>query len=825
MGLRQYHNKRNFSKTPEPKGQVHKKNKFLFIIQKHAASHLHYDFRIELDGVLKSWAVPKGPCLDPDVKRLAMHVEDHPIEYGTFEGIIPKGEYGGGTVLLWDKGSWKPLDENPEQAYQKGHLRFELDAQKLKGRWDLIRFKTEANAWFLIKYKDGYARLLSDYDITKEEPDSVISNQSIDEIAENYNAVWTRTGFKKINKPRFEKASLELPTAPFPKLISPQLATLVDAPPEGDDWLHEIKLDGYRILAFKEGKHIKLISRNNKDWTAEFLSIANELKKLPLSKLILDGELVFLDEKHRSNFQLLQNSIKENEGAFLYYVFDLLYYDQWDIRSLPLLERKKLLEPLLLNTSPSIRYSDHVIGQGKEMFKCSCQFALEGIISKRVDSPYTPKRSKSWLKIKCVQRQEFVIGGFSPPRGSRAYFGSLYIGIYDNGKFIYCGNVGTGFTETSLDIIYSKLKNLVTAKNPFNINPPGIRTATWVKPVLVVEIEFSEWTSDGRLRHPSFKGLREDKKPEQVTREKEEHIENIATDTPRGKQNHTGLKISNPNKILYKEDHITKGDICEYYSEVCPYILPYIRNRPLTLVRCPTDYKECFYQKHFNKSSAKTLKPMPIKNNNDDGIEEYMYLTDKGGLLGLVQMGVLEIHPWGSTIEHLEYPDIITFDLDPSPELKWSQVVGAAFEIKEYLAELNLKSFIKSTGGKGLHVVIPIKPEHSWDVIKNFSELFARFVEQQSPEKYVSNMAKIKRKGKIFLDYLRNQRNATAIAPYSTRAKLHAPVATPLHWDELTHRINDTLFTIKTLPKRLLALQQDPWEEFWNIKQSLNINL
>lgn len=835
MGLEKYYQKRDFSKTKEPKGKVHSQNNHLFIIQKHAASHLHYDFRIELDGVLKSWAVPKGPCLDPSVKRLAMHVEDHPIEYGTFEGIIPKGEYGGGTVLLWDKGTWKPLDENPMHAYYKGHLRLELDAEKLKGRWDLIRYKGKDerdNSWFLVKYKDEYAKPLDKYDITTNEPNSVLSDMSLDEITEQYDAVWTRKeGLKKVTaKPEkksatFEKVNLKRPTVKFPGFLQPQLATLVNEPPKGDEWAHEIKFDGYRMLAYKSKTKVKFLSRNNKDWTKEFTKLVNEVRKIPLENAILDGEMVFLDKDSRSSFQLLQNSITEQSevGSLIYYVFDILYYDKWDVRELTLLERKTLLEPLLLSVSPAIRYSDHIIGQGKEMFKNACQFGLEGIISKRIDSPYITKRSKAWLKIKCVQRQEFLIGGFTPPQGARSHFGSLFLGLLNkDGELEFCGNVGTGFTEKSLEHLSEKFHKLVTPKNPFNINPPGVKTATWVKPQLIAEIEFSEWTSEGRLRHPSFKGLREDKKPEAVMREQETRVEKVEKDLPAPTRSQNKISISNPHKILYPEDKITKGDICEYYDEICPYILPFIKKRPLTLVRCPSTYKECFFQKHFNKSSSKSLNPLPIKSSSNE-LEDYMYLTDKEGLLGLVQMGVLEIHPWGSTVDHLENPDILIFDLDPAPELKWADVVAGARQIRDYLEELNLKSFVKTTGGKGLHVVVPIQPENDWDIIKNFSELFAEFVQNQHPEKYVTNMSKAKRKGKIFLDYLRNQRNATAVAAYSTRARPHAPISTPLAWDELSKNYDHTAYTIKTLPKRLRALKTDPWKEFFSIKQSLNI--
>lgn len=820
MSLESYRQKRDFKKTPEPKGHVHKTKHFLFVVQKHAATHLHYNFRLELKGVLKSWAVPKGPCLDPKVKRLAIHVEDHPIEYGTFEGIIPKEEYGGGTVMLWDQGHWVPLDDDPEEAYHQGHLRFELNGKKIQGRWDLIRFKQ--NQWFLIKYDDEFAKSFSEYDVTKEEPRSVLNDQSIEEISRNYQGVWSKN---KAN-PRADfidpelKASLQ--TSPFLKTISAQLATLVDKPPKGDNWLHEIKFDGYRMVAFKKGDKIRFVSRNQKDWTTEFHQLIPDLQKLPVENGIFDGEIVALDERSRSNFQLLQNSIKsEKQSSLFYYIFDLLYLEQYDLRSLPLIERKKILTTILEEAPLSIKYSDHVVGQGEAMFKHSCDFALEGIVSKRADSRYLGKRSKSWLKIKCSKRQEFVVGGFTKPKGSRKHFGSLYLGVFNEDKeLVFIGNVGTGFTDKSLEEIYNELKPLEIKKNPFNEFPPEAKTATWVKPKLIVEVEFSEWTDEGRLRHPSFKGLRTDKKAQEVIKEKERSLESIESEPPAMMGN--PQKLSSPEKILYKEDKISKQDLYDYYDKISDYILPYILNRPLTLVRCPNNYKECFYQKHLNKGLTK-LHEVPVKNKKGE-VEQYLYLDNKEGLLNLVQMGVLEIHPWGSTINHLEHPDILIFDLDPAPDVEWKMVVEAAFDIREQLQQYELTSFVKTTGGKGLHIVIPVKAEYDWDEVKNFTRVFVEFLEKRNPEKYISKMTKAKRKGKIFIDYLRNQRDATAIAPYSTRARIHAPIATPIRWDELSEQYEDTFYTIRTVLKRLQALKTDPWRGFWTLSQSLRLN-
>jgi bifunctional non-homologous end joining protein LigD len=828
MSLNQYQKKRNFSKTPEPKGTITHERPRLFVIQKHAASHLHYDFRIELNGVLKSWAIPKGPSLDPKVKRLAMHVEDHPVEYGTFEGIIPQGQYGGGTVMLWDSGTWSPLDDSPQLALEKGHLRFELHAEKLHGRWDLIRFKDDKH-WFLIKHQDEYAQDEDFYSLTEELNKSVLSQQTIEEITHNYARIWTSDKSKSQkpplqNSPKNKAVLLpkNLSKSVFPSIIQPQLATLVDKPPEGDQWLHEIKFDGYRILAFKNKSEVCLKSRNNNDWSERFLSITEALQTLPFANVILDGEVVVLDSGGKSDFQLLQNSLKmQIQNSFVYYIFDILYFDKYDLKNLPLIERKSILKEVLIQQNNALQYSDHILEKGNQMYEHACKFTLEGIISKRVDSVYLSKRNKDWLKIKCLNRQEFVIGGYTPPKGNRAFFGSLFLGVYNkDGTLDFAGNVGTGFSDETLKEIHRQLILHKSTVNPFNSNPPGYTQAHWVLPQLVGEVEFTQWTKDDHLRHPSFKGLRLDKKASAVQREQKTTIAEVKMKS--SKKHKRSSQITHPDKVLYAEDTITKEDLLNYYEFISAYILPYIINRPLTLVRCPSDYHQCFYQRHFNKSTPQSLHSLEINTANE--MDNYMYLNDKEGLLSLVQMGVLEIHPWGSRIDHLEQPDIIVIDLDPAPDVPWSRVVAAALEIKEHLEQFKLTSFVKSTGGKGLHVVIPIKAQYDWDEVKNFTHVFVQFLEKLKPKEYISTMSKTKRMGKIFIDYLRNQRTATAIGTYSTRARIHAPVSTPLAWDELSDSIDDNSYTIKTLPQRLKKLKEDPWNDFWKIKQSLRLD-
>lgn len=526
MKLKTYRKKRNFTQTPEPQGKVKSRQttKPLFIIQKHAASHLHYDFRLELNGVLLSWAVPKGPSLDPTIKRLAVHVEDHPLEYGSFEGIIPKGQYGGGTVMLWDKGVWISEDEDPIKAYQQGHMKFILKAKKCKGHWKLIRINQNDKTWLLIKGKDEFAKPIKKYDVTIKEPNSVKSSFTMDEIANKHPKIH---GKKTVEKKSTKKMILDIPhnlkITAIPQQIFPQLATLVDEAPNGKEWLHEIKFDGYRIISIKKKGKTQLYTRNLNNWTSKFQNIAEAIDKLPIDNIILDGELVVLDDQQQSNFQLLQNSIKAKKTQdFIYYIFDLIYIEKHNLSTLPLIERKTLLNKILENNSfDFLRYSDHVIGDGKPVFKKACQLGLEGIISKNINSPYVQKRNTDWLKIKCTKSQEFLIAGFTPPQGSRNFFGSLLLATYNNKKeLIYHGNVGTGFTQASLKDIYSKLRKYESNRMPFKQKPPASNKVTWVKPVLVAEIEFTEWTKDHSLRHPSFKGLRADKNPASIHKEK-----------------------------------------------------------------------------------------------------------------------------------------------------------------------------------------------------------------------------------------------------------------------------------------------------------------
>lgn len=834
MGLKEYHHKRDFNRTSEPYGK-HKKSKkqqLIYVIQKHAASHLHYDFRLELEGALKSWAVPKGPSLDPKVKHLAVHVEDHPIEYANFEGIIPEGQYGVGTVMIWDKGYWEPVDENPIAAYRKGNLSILLHGKKLHGRWKLIRTRSSSGGkeqWLLFKVTDDYSRPEKDYDVTVQQPYSAKSDRSLKEIKEDSDRVWTKKGEQK-KQPRkkklqkFDLGNLEgAQKFTFLSHLHPELATLVTTPPEGDHWLHEIKWDGYRLLAqIKKGK-VTLLTRRGNDWTTHFPGLVSAMRKLNIKDIILDGEVVALDKDRKANFQLLQNTLEEAaiKTQLIYYAFDLLYYDGYSLLESPLIERKQLLKTLLgaQRAIPEIKYNDHVVGNGSAVFQNACNLGLEGIISKKATSHYLEQRTKDWLKIKCTQRQEFVVGGFTDPKSSREHFGALLLGYYEGKDLIYCGKVGTGFTQSSLKELAIILKQHEQKKMPF-VHYPEKNThhIHWLQPVLVAEIEFLSITTEGLLRHPSFKGLRMDKKATAVNLEVPKDMSNRAEPTSKV------VSFTNLNKVLYPKTGITKQDLIAYYENIAELIIPHIKNRPLTLVRCPHGAQaKCFYQKHYNASVPKALKEVEIEENN--GYEPYIYLNNLDGLFGIVQMGVLELHPWGSTIKNIDKPDRITFDLDPAPDVPWKEVIQTANLLRQFLEQLGLVSFVKTTGGKGLHVVVPIRASLDWEEVKDFTKRIADLIVELNPNKYIATMSKAKRVGKVFIDYLRNSRGATSIAPYSTRAKPNATIAMPLYWDELTTKIHSDSFTIENVNTRLKAIKSDPWQDMLKTKQSITIKM
>lgn len=862
MSLKEYKRKRDFKKTPEPAGKVHARKGNSFVIQKHAASRLHYDFRLEMEGVLRSWAVPKGPSLDPAEKRLAVHVEDHPLEYGGFEGIIPKGEYGGGTVLLWDNGTWEP-EGDPVAAYRKGHIKFTLAGKKLHGGWHLVRLHgdragKDGENWLLFKVEDEAAIPGSGDAVTEELPDSVDSGRSIEEIAKDADRVWggkpveqdekkAKTKKTETKKPSKPKKIAGARKAKMPREVEPELATLVSAPPAGDDWLHELKLDGYRILCAVEDGEAQVYTRNAKDWTARFSPIAQAAAALPVASALFDGEVVVLKPDGTSSFQALQNALTESrERDLLYYVFDLLYLDGQDLRPLPLTARKEALAALVTKGFPQdrpvIRLSDHVQGQGEGFYAQACRHGLEGIVSKRADAPYRSGRGKDWLKVKCLKRQEFIIAGYTDPEGARSGFGALLLAVHEGGDLVFTGRVGTGFDTTTLGTLRARLEKLERKTPPVKNPPRGAqaRGVHWVKPELVAEIAFTEWTDDGSLRHPTFQGLREDKPAAEVVREEPEQEKTVAKKTATTKTATTkttkatktvktvkttadefaGVRLTHPDRVLYAEQGITKRDLAAYYERIADWILPHLADRPLTLVRCPEGrMKQCFYQKHVTVQFPQSIQRVEIE--EDSKTVPYGAIDSAEGLLSLVQMGVLEFHIWGSHIDDVEKPDYIVFDLDPDEGLPWKRVVEGAKTLRTALDHLGLQSFLKTTGGKGLHVCLPLVRRAGWDEVKAFTKAVAEVVAAHDPQSYTSKLPKASRKGKIFIDYLRNGRGATSVCAYSTRARPGAPVSTPLFWEELDGDVRADTFTVKNLSDRLDSLDGDPWADFSKIRQSI----
>lgn len=860
MGLQQYWNKRKFKRTPEPRCKTAQPDgRLRFVIQQHAASRLHYDFRLELNGTLKSWAVPKGPSLDPAQKRLAVHVEDHPLEYAGFEGVIPEKQYGGGTVLLWDRGYWEPIGD-PGSSYRRGRLKFTLHGEKLHGIWNLVRMGGRKAGgkenWLLIKEDDDEAQRGKRREITQTLEESVVSGKTLAEIAAGEHAVrLSKRPLRKMSPAASGPRSIKrapapgAQKAPLAPWMAPQLATLVPTSPEGPDWVHELKYDGYRILCRVKDGTATLLTRNGHDWSAKLPHIAAAAADLRVKTAWLDGEVVALLPGGRVSFQRLQNAFDaQSDRHLVYVVFDLLYLDGYDLRSCPLLERKRLLSALLKDGAPSplLRYSDHIAGQGEVAFAEACRSGMEGLIAKRADGSYLAGRNRNWVKVKCGRRQEFVIGGFTDPSGSRTAFGALLLGVFDeNGGLRYAGRTGTGFSDRSLRNLHARLKRLRQTNSPF-VNPPGGSRAAgvhWVKPVLVAEVAFAEWTKDGQLRQASFRGLREDKDARSaVVEHTSERASSEKPGQPNGRAKGPGRKslavqgdqeraaaeatlvggvtLSHPDRVLFPEQAVTKLALTRYYEAVGDWILPHVKDRPLTLVRCPEGYhKECFYQKHATDRMPGAIGRVEVP--ADQGHACYTIAHSLEALLGLVQIGVLEIHTWGAKRDKLDRPDRMILDLDPGHAVDWSSVIEGAQLLRTLLRELNLTSFVKTTGGKRLHVVVPLQRVHTWDEVKTFSTSLAEHLERLIPERFVATMSRAKRKGKIYVDYLRNSQGATAVAAFSTRARPGAPVSVPLAWDELSIDLRSDSFTLVNLPARLHRLPKDPWAEYGATKQRL----
>ncbi len=903
MSLSKYWQKRDFDITSEPRGEITKPGKQLtYFIQRHHARRLHYDFRLELDGTLKSWAVPKGPSFDPTDKRLAVHVEDHPLSYGTFEGEIPAGQYGAGQVVLWDKGVWVPIGD-PKKGYRSGNLKFELQGEKLAGKWALVRMgsknqeKDDQENWLLIKEHDDLARSHDEYQVTEARPESVLklkpkktkaaANTAANTSDSSNTKAETKTKATSIAKSITRTISKIITRAsPLPDTLRPQLATLVKSAPAGDEWLCEIKYDGYRALTRLQNGKARIYTRNGNDWTSHWPHMAEALSTLPADEAWLDGEVVAI-RNGKIDFGALQNYDANDVSLQLrYYLFDLVHLNGQDLSSLPLIERKELLKTLLEALPPDapIQYSDHIVGNVSQVFKQACEQSLEGVVIKRADSTYAQTRSQSWLKLKCVQRQEFVIGGFTDPEGERIGFGALLLGWYNpEGELMYAGRVGTGFNQQNIKDLYARMKKLEAAKPAFSNPPRGYEAkgVHWLKPELVGEVKFAEWTSEGSVRHSSFIALREDKSPKEITREaaikpQEVHIKaeetatvktkktktpsnditgatsvtkpgtkpakgvkaatakdanTKTTKTKAGKKSATAkindsrtdtvaeIKISHPERVIFSTNQVTKLELAQYYEAAEPWIMPHIINRPLSLLRCPEgSEKECFFQKHLGELTLKYVEKLNIPGNGNGA---YLVVRDIRGLIELVQMGVIEFHTWGSTTAQLHQPDRIIFDLDPDPAVPWSKVIEGAKLVEFLLSNLGLESFLKTTGGKGLHVVVPIKPDHDFAVIKEFSKSIATHLAETIPSHFVAVMSKAKRKDKIFIDYLRNGEEATAIAAFSVRAREGGPISVPILWEELNEDLPSNFYNVRNIFDRLLSNMSDPWESYFAHPQAV----
>ncbi|MCL6250808.1 DNA ligase D [Altererythrobacter sp. KTW20L] len=790
--LAQYNAKRDFTATAEPAGKEEQGKGDRFIVQKHDATRLHWDFRIEVDGVLKSWAVTKGPSADPADKRLAVRTEDHPMAYAEFEGAIPKGEYGGGTVMLWDRGTWAPIPGKSAKDIDEGHLHFTLQGERMNGEWLLVRMKPRGNEkrenWLLRKIDDEHAGGSDDL-IGRHLP-SVLTGRSMAEIAADQGGDQSLKGVKgaafdgkmQAAAEHNSKVAKKRKTGGKPPEFRPlQFATLVDAVPTGNEWLHEIKYDGYRALISVAGGKVRVFTRSGLDWTSKFAPLAAEIAALDLPSALIDGEIVATDKHGNPDFSSLQAVLKRGHGEqgstrLQFFAFDLLEQDGEKLDKLGNLERKERLEALLKDAAGAVAVSDHVIGAGEKLYRAMCDAGQEGIISKRADAAYLGKRTQNWVKVKCTRRQEFVIVGWKESSAKARPFASLLLAQFEDGELAYKGNVGTGFDDDTLAMLAKKFARLERKTAPVEVHKVAARKVHWLTPELVAEIGFAEFTAGGSVRHASFIGLRGDKPASEVTPE-------VRKAAPKPAQ--SAVRISSRERVIFPEAKATKGDLADYYVAVAPILLPHLARRPLSLVRCPQGRaKKCFFQKHDSGSFGEEVHHVPITE-KDGGTEDYLYVDSADGVLACVQMGTIELHGWGCHVDDVERPDRMVFDLDPDEGLDFGDVKKAAADLKEHLADIGLVSFAMLSGGKGVHVVVPLDAGHSWDAHKDFSKRFAEALSLAEPDRFVATMSKAKRKGKIFIDYLRNQRGSTAILPYAARARENAPVAVPIGWDAL----------------------------------------
>ena len=801
--------KRDFKNTAEPKGRTGRKTGDSFVVQKHDASRLHWDFRLKIDGVLKSWAVPRGPSIDPKDNRLAVRTEDHPLDYGSFEGTIPKGQYGGGTVMLWDQGRYDPYPgKDMAKTLEEGHLHFSLEGTRMRGEWVMFRLKgrpgEKAENWMLKKVTDEFTG--PGETLVEEGLTSVTTRRTMAEIA---------AGTDEKGGARKKKAGIKPPA-----FQSPQLATLVDAVPSGSDWLFEYKYDGYRLLLATGEANATAFTRNGNDWTDKFKGIARAAAALPAGCLI-DGEAVALGKNGKPDFGLLQMSLKDGNADLAFYAFDLLVDQGEDITGLTNLQRKERLAALLKDAPPPLLYGDHIMAKGEALFDAICKEGGEGIIAKRANATYRGSRGKSWLKVKCIQRQEFVIVGWQASDKRRG-FRSLHLGVRDGRKLVYAGKVGTGFDTKMLEDMSATMLALEIDKPALEIPRAAMRGSHWIKPELVAEVAFTEFTREGTLRHPSFIALRSDKRAADVVREVPEKLSAKTKAAPTLSTAATfNARITNPDRLIFPEDKLSKGDLADYYAAVEALFLVDGAKRPMTLVRCPQGRgKACFFQKHDSGALGEFVHHVPIIE-KDGSTEDYLWFDDPRAILACVQMGTIEFHGWGSRIKPLEKPDRLVFDLDPDEGLAFDKVKIAAERLRALLADLGLETYPLLSGGKGIHVVAPLDQSADWPKVKSFAERFSRAIAEAEPELFTANIRKVQRKERIFVDWLRNQRGATAVLPYSARAREGAPVAAPVDWSELDGIAGANAFTIRDADQLLERASSKLLAGWGAAKQSL----
>jgi len=837
----EYNRKRNFDVTAEPRDDERPRSRetrgaLTFVIQKHAARRLHYDLRLELDGTLKSWAVPKGPSLDPSEKRLAVQVEDHPIAYGSFEGSIPAGQYGAGDVIVWDRGEWR-ADGDAAEAYAAGKLKFELRGEKLRGHWTLVRTRLRGHGdkpqWLLIKERDAEAREIADYDVTAAEPDSVQSDKTLPRLEQGKKA-------KPATRPTSAKAPARKTTgearkADLPETLEAQLATLVDSPPAGD-WLYEVKYDGYRLLAHIEGSEVRLFTRSGNDWTERLPDQAKALAALGLDNAWLDGEIVVNDAQGVSSFQALQNAFETGKAtAIAYYLFDLPYLNGADLRKVPVEQRRELLGTLLENNNDSdlLRFSAAFEVPADRLLASACELGLEGVIGKRLGSPYRSRRNKDWIKLKCAHRQEFVIVGYTPPKGGRQHLGALLVALHDEqGALHYAGKVGTGFTAALLKQLHARFQPLIV-KQPPVVDPPkgaAYRQVTWLKPEQLCEIAYAEMTQDRIVRQGVFHGLREDKPAREIGLEQATPAPEAEAPSPSGARRKSpgkqkdatvaGVRISHPERVIDDASGARKLDVAGYYAAVADWILPHLAARPVALVRTPEGIAgEQIFQKHKQTLAIPHIRELDPE--LDPGHAPLMVIDSRDALIGAAQMGTVEFHTWNATADRIERPDRLILDLDPDPALPWSRMVEATELVLTLLDELELQAFVKTSGGRGLHLVVPLDRRQDWDAVKTFAQATAQHLANTLPKLFAAKMGAQNRQGRIFVDYLRNRHGATTVSAFSLRARPHLGVSVPIARKELSTLTASDQWHFDTLLPRLEGLKDDPWAGYAKVRQGL----